>query len=796
VLAQRYFPTFWHFVFELPEMRCIKRMLSTTNAIIVSLRSFVSPHVTQRYPSKTDLSSRYVIWLLLAGMTLLSQVSQVSAQTPPINVDIERMYSVRSEGPITLRVRLTPNHPTLVEGRLEFRLFNGNELISTLISGDEVINPPAKTARYVLPAPEISGYSQQLDLAIQFVTKQGRYQFPPVPILVPKYRERDFIVGVVTPPNRTASAEIDLLLQSLKLENFSPVDGEQNPIDKTVHTILSNFSPDQLPPDAMGYTAFNMLVIAGDGFAALRESQWPPLLDWVEAGGSVCLMPGNDLTEQHITALNQLVQHRSDKITFLLGRDSDVVLKNDETETRQLLLNRGLGKIAIVPLIADQPLDPNSPTWRRVVGHLWKLRHDQATSLVGTGRWDSAVLSQQDAVARATRPNYDYYRSTPDQQRRLAAIPLSSGDHLVQAIMPSDLRIIPLSMIAFILFLYVLAIGPADYLILGRLKMRKWTWVTFPVTTIVFAGGALWMAEWYMNTGDARRSVYFVDIGIEGRPERYSQFEMLFNSRQRVVDTPLRGSSFTPLNHQDYGGNSYQNQFRQNGISSSLGATKPEITGRVPSNFTARQMTPKWVPQLNRITSIISAPRTTSESDGDTEKPKPNSNSVAPAPHTDQPWLTPKLDWQQFARKDSPEWSALFADPEWKKSLVDPIRAAFPSPDLVICVCAGGKFLRLYGNSPLFQPADRYGTRYSGQPTPPAYNSQNLESEPNFISDVSMLQDGGLFGVVSSIAPHGGRQLEDLSLVDPSDSRQWLLIVSTSEGGNWYVYRKLYAGIE
>ena len=104
--------------------------------------------------------------------------------------------------------------------------------------------------------------------------------------------------------------------------------------------------------------------------------------------------------------------------------------------------------------------------------------------------------------------------------------------------------------------------------------------------------------------------------------------------------------------------------------------------------------------------------------------------------------------------------------------------------------------MRLYGNSPLFQPADRYGNRYAGQPTPPAYNSQNLESEPNFISDVSMLQDGGLFGVVSSIAPHGGRQLEDLSLVDPSDSRQWLLIVSTSEGGNWYVYRKLYAGIE
>ncbi|MDB5388203.1 MAG: hypothetical protein JWM11_3849, partial [Planctomycetaceae bacterium] len=280
------------------------------------------------------------LWLIMLCVWF-SGTHRAIAQTPPIDVDVERMYSIRSEAPITLRVRMTPSNPALVEGHLEFRLTNGNDLLSTLITHEEIINPPAKTARYVLPAQDSPGYSQQLDLYMTFVTKQGRYKFDPQSLIVPKYRERDLIVGVVSPANKVSSTELDALQQGLKLEGFTPVDQNKAPVDKTVHTVFSNFAPDQLPPDATSYCSFNMVLIAAEGFAALKESQWPALLDWVEAGGSLCLMPGTDLTTQHIEALNRLVKHRGETGIFSPGPNNELVVKDEDSGKRHILLRRG-----------------------------------------------------------------------------------------------------------------------------------------------------------------------------------------------------------------------------------------------------------------------------------------------------------------------------------------------------------------------------------------------------------------------------------------------------------------------
>lgn len=755
---------------------------------MLTYRQFATQPIASSRNPRTWITA-VVVWTY-ALCAWLGNPGAVAAQTPPIDVNVDRMYTVRSEAPITLRVQMMPRNPALVEGRLEFRLLNNNELLSTVIAGDEIINPPSKIARYVLPGPEAPHNQQVLDLYVDFVTPQGRYKFDPIPINVPKYGERDFIVGVMSPANKTSSTEIDALQKGLKLENFTPVGPENAPIDRTLHTYFSNFAPEQLPADGTSFCSFNMVFIAAEGFSALKESQWPGLLDWVEAGGSLCLMPGTDLTAQHIDALNKLVKQRSSNTTFLPGPNNEVVFKDEDSGKRHVLLRRGLGRIAIVPIRSAQPIDPNSEMWRSVAAHLWNVRRDQMLPLLTTGKWNESVLNAQNSVRQSSQPQYDYYRSTRDQQRRLAHLPINSGDFMVQSIMPSDLRIIPLSLIAFILFLYVLAIGPADYFILGRLKMRKWTWVTFPVTTILFAGGALWMAEWYMNTGDARRSIYLVDIGVEGNAERTTQLEMLFNSRQRIVETHVKRGLFTPLNHQDYGGSSYQSMGRQRGFGGvEVGSRKPEISGRIPSNYTARQLTPKWVPQLNRITSVLAGSNTAaSESD------PPEKEAAA-----DHIWPKPDIDWKQFELKETPDWAALQNDAEWKKTLTDAIKARFPSHDVSISVCGGGKYIHLHGTHFLFQPNNGGDVtrNYAGRPVAPVnVNGQWIYPQSNFITDISMLEDGGLFGVVSAIAPHGGRQFEDLTLVDPSDPRQWLLIVGLAEDTNWIIYRKLFAGIE
>ncbi len=725
-----------------------------------------SPSVV-RFPSRvfrnfvvcgtSRIQMNLIAWGVLVVISVgLWQPADVLAQkaTPPLEIQVERMYALRSESPLTLLVRLTPSGSGLLEGKLQFKLWNGRELLTTLTTDDEVIHPPVKTVRYVLPAPELHGYSQQLDLTVEFISKQGRWKLDSSSILVPAPGQRELIVGYVVPAIARLDNQIEKLVDGLKFENFSPFSD-----DRSVITINTQVAPDRLPTDAITYSAFNMICIAAEAVSAVKESQWPPILEWVEAGGSLCILPGDNLSPHHLAVLNKLLESQAPQGSFLLGPDNELLLKNEKERKPYYHVRRGLGRVAIVPLVDGETLEPQSKAWRATAAHLWNVRSDQTERIVQNGKWDVRLLNRQDEFLRSQGRQH-YYQNVRHQQRRLSYLPINSGDQLLQAIVPSNLHIIPLPLIAFVLFLYVLAIGPGDYFILGRLNLRKWTWVTFPVTTLVFAAGALFMAEWYMNTGDARRSVYFVDVGVEGKAERVNQFEMLFNSRQKVSETSLSRSLFTSLDHQMYGAGSYQqyNRGRYGGGSGFVGPA--ELTGRIPGRFVARQLTPKWVPQLNRIFTLNTEPFAT------------------------------KLDWQQFQLPEGLNWQNLQHDTDWRNSLVDPIKTAFPSKQLTIGVYGGGQYHHVYGDRKLLAPQVPNQSQYPNQ-----YQPWNV-GQFDFMSDISMLQDGGLFAVITSLAPTGGRQLEDMSMLDPSDPRQWLLVVGYQEGQNWVVYRKLYAGIE
>jgi hypothetical protein len=50
----------------------------------------------------------------------------------------------------------------------------------------------------------------------------------------------------------------------------------------------------------------------------------------------------------------------------------------------------------------------------------------------------------------------------------------------------------------------------------------------------------------------------------------------------------------------------------------------------------------------------------------------------------------------------------------------------------------------------------------------------------------------GLFRIVSQIAPQGAGSLEDLAFCDSSDPNQWALVIMTTDGEEFRVYRKLY----
>ncbi len=50
----------------------------------------------------------------------------------------------------------------------------------------------------------------------------------------------------------------------------------------------------------------------------------------------------------------------------------------------------------------------------------------------------------------------------------------------------------------------------------------------------------------------------------------------------------------------------------------------------------------------------------------------------------------------------------------------------------------------------------------------------------------------GMFALVSRISPNGGGSFEDLAIADPTESREWLLVVTVPRGDDLIVLRRLY----
>jgi len=74
-------------------------------------------------------------------------------------------------------------------------------------------------------------------------------------------------------------------------------------------------------------------------------------------------------------------------------------------------------------------------------------------------------------------------------------------------------RLAPFFVVASLLVLYILLIGPGDYFLLRRLRRgMQWTWLTFPAVVVLFAAGGYWASSWLKRD---------VAAGQPGRSDRH-----------------------------------------------------------------------------------------------------------------------------------------------------------------------------------------------------------------------------------------------------------------------------------
>lgn len=691
-----------------------------------------------------------VIGVAAWGQEKAIEIEQ-SGMQPPIQVGrpIPTWWDVKIRG------------SALVEGRIEFQLKNNSKLLATVMTEDLALTGPQQRIKVMLPPINDDVTIDQLQLQIKFHGKRFDQDLGAHILRIAISKSRSFMVLMAASrltPKR--SAERDRINRRLAFESLA------TGLDESVKTIVTPLDPADMPQEPLGYCAYELVVLTGPEFRSLKKPQLEALAAWVRAGGSLYLEPTGVLETYHVEFLRNLTASGPSELVIQpdsKGRLLPGTIWNDE---RLLLLRNGLGRIVLRVDDEDPEATFDTPAWREATAFLWRL-HARQIQIVK----ENPVLRMNDLLG-------PQFIQTPMGQlsphsNRLSMPLLTSTTELLDWLMPDGVRMVPLWVLAFILSSFVILIGPVDYIVLGKLRARKFTWITFPLATLLVTGLTVFVTNRYMSSSEARRGLVLQDIGDDGSIVRTSRFELLFIASTRTIATEVHKGLFTalgkgqPISEDPRLPQPMSTRMirRGRGIGGTNDPHPPRMSGRIPTEYSVTQELAKWTPQLNRVFWI---PGTSQEqkinwqalADGVTESMLQNHN------------LTAEFDAlvkQEFGPK------ALAA------CLAGPSRWAIDQQQTAWRAKNAGQFVHTA------DPA--FGNPYQQQVVP-----SEMQSQPElfrWLYQNSVAASFGLFTVTSQVGPTGGSDLNDLPIMDDTDPDQRLLIVVVPREDDFVVYRKL-----
>ena len=689
-----------------------------------------------------------ILVLLIATTDAGAQVRDDGQDRAIVSLSVEQLSATsRSYAPIMLEGTLRYRGTGLLEGHLLLSLYDDFELLGTVRVDDFVLSPQEHPFRLILP-PTLQPSWPQIDLKPQFVTEDRVIEMTPVVVRVPKVTQRYALVGLCSGSVYIKSGIARGLVDALDIDQFNPVD-DADADDREISLqmgrrigVFPAWLDGHMPSRAIDFCSFDIVVVFDHGLSSLRPRQTRALLQWIEAGGSSLIIPSNRMESDQAEFLNCLTEQLPDAVWA--RSESGQLLFPMVPRAGGWFVHKGLGCVVVLPpnfnldTLAESDLAP------KLAAFLWNVRSDQPVR--GGRPWNRPA--PPDRHSRRRRPvrlevaleNYGLHRESLADLRA--------------ALIPEGVRMVPLSLIMGIMIVYLLAIGPGDYLLLGLIRRRHFTWWTFPVVTVAFTGFTVWLSHDYMASNDSRITLTFHDVIEDGRVARSNSFELLYTGTHQEVTTDLRTAVFSPIPREAF------RRGRWN-----RAASRPPsldiatlIHGRFPGDFSATQQVPQWTAQLNRILTF---------------------------PVENPPEF--RLDWElagDLIRAES--WNAL-AD------LIE--RSPGDS--------SSRKRLNAGEDVPESVPRGGDATAWSGGAGPNvlAYvvhgRMLRLVRKTQFKRPIPTIlirprRSEGLFGVVHRIAPTGAGNIEDLTLLDPTDLNQRLLCVIIEREGEILVFRRLY----
>lgn len=722
----------------------------------------------RRRRNRSNLRTEVVmrVWIIVVCMVLPFS-SPVNAQTNSVSIESAEMQPSLVLGrPMLTWWNVKIQGPGLAVGQLKFDVKHDNEHLCSAETEELTLNGPEQRIRVILPSVDSLSTIDQLQVDVSYRGKTFTGLLGRHILRVPFATKKVFNCLLVESPGvRKNTIPRDRMMESLRFETLVLELGSGRKIDEDreqAKTIFPSVDPADLPSEAMAYCGYDMVAISSDAFRTLRKPQLEALFAWTKAGGSVYVEPGGILEPYHLDFLRNLVATDDSTSPFVV--DSTGKLIPDDHERDAISSTCGIGYAVVRVSEPGKLIDIESAAWHKIARPLWKARQVALQDRVLNDPRQT-IATFVEAKGRATTST----QSLSGQYR-------NSATSLLLRLMPEGVRMVPVWVLTLILAIYVALIGPGDYFILGSLRARKLTWLSFPITTLAVAGLTIWLSNGYMTASEARRAVVLKDLDKGGEVVRTNRLELLYIASSRPVPTKIEKGFFAPMTASTYKLNQGMPQNYDNFFDMTM-----RTEGRIPTEYSVTQNVAKWTPVINRVFSI------------------PGDVSL------------PQVDWSEFDLESSQaEQISLHTVP---LKLLEVTRKQFGPQAMVACFSGvnGWAYDRTAGwsssRSDLPQTSGPYiPNRFNREVERviPEINGCRDAGAPEFFTWIyaacvgfagnsfsSYVPASNLYSVINQTAPKGGANCDDLPLLDTTDPRAWLLVVVVPDKNDLIVYRKL-----
>ena len=517
--------------------------------------------------------------LLLLAFAASAQAADLAATLEIGNLRL------RKDAPIPLEVRFQNPTPRLLEGRLEIALPVGSRKAGIHRSAEMVLQPGTQVLPLSLPPVSDAHPGDGIAAQLRWIGADGARELGEQSIGIFGIGGHEVVLAVARTERHLTDFD-HARETSLNLESLRPTLDAASWL--TLTTLQAKVATQSLPTHPLGWCAYDAVFLDAPAFAAANEKQLTSLARWVEAGGTVGVVAGRSVSEQHAAFLNRLSASEKSPVEFTVDPNGMLVRTSAKPrrETAPILLRTGLGRAFIATEMDENPKTFDSNEWHAAVAWLWRLRASEQRAVEATGRW-SKDFFQTNQVWR-----------DPDDLDTTAIWSAAAG---FNALTPGAPRQIPLSLVAAILCALLLVVGPADWFTLGWLRKRRWTWIAFPIVCAGFTWWTAHLAGHYLGVADRTGCIRFVDLAEDGHVLRELRFALLLPARDREWRFDLRDAIAVSIPRTN--ANLLASPIA--GMESAPSTNADSVSEwPSPSHFLFRRTLRQWSPAMVRITSF------------------------------------------------------------------------------------------------------------------------------------------------------------------------------------------------